>query len=88
MAATRMARMESQPLPVLLRRYPAFSYDAALDAYASDLLPMAGAGYFPVGQSWGWDVEGDATVLLGGSSWKPGMGTLAVTYRRDPSTPR
>jgi hypothetical protein len=83
-----MAAMESQPLPVLLRRYPASSYDSALDSYASDLLAMAEAGYFPVGQSWGWDVEGDSALLVGGSSWKPGMGTLAVTYRRDPSPPR
>lgn len=49
---------------------------------------MAEAGYFPVGQSWGWDIEGDSTVLLGGSSWRPGIGTLAVTFRRDPSTQR
>ncbi len=75
--------MNHAPLPVLLRRYPARTYEAALDAYAADLLAMAEAGYYPVGQSWGWDVEGDATVIVGGSSWRPGLGTLAVTFRHD-----
>ena len=80
--------METEPLPVVLRRYPSYSYESALDAYTADLLPMAEAGYFPVGQSWGWNAEGDATVLLGGSSWRPGLGTLAVTFRRDPDPRR
>lgn len=78
--------MNDEPLPVLLRRYEAFSYASALDAYATDLRPMADGGYFPVAMCWGWDTEGTAAVLIGGSSWKPGPGTLAVTFRRDAAT--
>jgi hypothetical protein len=73
----------SEKPTVLLRRYPGFTYDSALDAYEADLLGMARAGYFPVGQSWGWDPETSIGFVVGGSSWKPGMGTLAVTYRRE-----
>ena len=80
--------MDNEPLPVLLRRYPSYSYESALDAYAADLGSMAENGYFPVATTWGWNAEGDATVLLGGSSWKPGVGTLAVTFRRDPGATR
>jgi hypothetical protein len=75
--------MNDDGLPVLLRRYPSPSFNAALDAYAADLLAMAEAGYFPVATTWGWSVEGDSSVLLGGSSWRPGPGMLAVTFRRD-----
>jgi len=80
--------VDNEPLPVLLRRYPSFTDDGALDAYAADMISMAEAGSFPVGQSRGWDPEGSAAVLVGGSSWKPGMGTLAVTYRLDPEQRR
>jgi hypothetical protein len=76
--------MSDEALPVVLRRYESPSYRTALDAYAADLLVMARGGYFPVATTWGWDSEGaTAEWLLGGSSWKPGPGTLAVTYRRD-----
>ena len=76
--------MNDEPLPVLLRRYEAHSYRVALDAYAADLPVMAAGRYFPVATTWGWDTEGSgAEWFLGGSSWKPGPGTLAVTYRRD-----
>ncbi len=70
--------------PVVLRRYAAPSYDEALTEYEVDLPRMAGAGWYPVAQSWGWDTVGSAGFLFGGSSWKPGPGTLAVTYRREP----
>lgn len=80
--------MEPEPAPVLLRRYPAFSYDSALDASAADLVPMSARGYHPVGQSWGWDAESSAAVLVGGSSRKPGVGRVAVTFRHDPRAPR
>jgi hypothetical protein len=66
---------------VVVRRYVADSHELALEAYESDLPDMAGAGWFPVAQSWGWDTTSSAGWLVGGSSWKPGPGTLAVTYR-------
>jgi hypothetical protein len=71
-------------LTVTLRRYPGRTYEAALDLYEADLPGMAEASWFPVGQVWGWDAVGSAGWLLSGSSWKPGEGTLAVTYRREP----
>ena len=80
--------MNDEQLPVLLRRYEASHYGTALDAYAADLLPMAEGGYFPVATTWGWDTQGSAGEwFLGGSSWKSGPGTLAVTYRRDVTPP-
>jgi len=75
--------MTSEQRPVILRRYPGFTYESALDVYEADLPGMAASGYLPVGQCWGWDPESSAAVLVGGSSWKPGPGTLAVTYRRE-----
>ncbi|HEY3163101.1 MAG TPA: hypothetical protein VGJ71_02010 [Candidatus Limnocylindrales bacterium] len=78
--------MENQP-PVVLRRYPALAFESALDAYEADLAGMAERGYFPTATTWGWDTETSYGVLLGGSSWKPGPGTLAVTFRRDPGDP-
>jgi hypothetical protein len=68
---------------VMLRRYPAGTFDSALEIYEADLPGMAQAGWFPVGQVWGWDTVASAGWLVSGSSWKPGDGTLAVTYRRD-----
>ena len=68
---------------VVLRRYEADSYAAALDIFEADLPGMADAGWFPIGQVWGWDSVGSAGWLISGSSWKPGPGTLAVTYRRE-----
>ena len=68
----------------VLRRYTGASYAAALDLYEADLEGMAGRGYVPVAQSWGWDAQGSAGWLVSGSSWKPGPGILAVTFRRDP----
>jgi len=75
--------MTSDSPAVLLRRYTGYTYDSALDSYEADLPGMARDGYFPVGQSWGWDPETSIGFVVGGSSWKPGMGTLAVTYRRE-----
>ena len=67
----------------MLRRYQGSTFEAALLAYEADLDGQAQAGWFPVAQSWGWDAVGSAGWLISGSSWKPGPGTLAVTYRRD-----
>jgi hypothetical protein len=69
---------------VIVRRYYAHSYDEALAFYEEDLASMADAGWYPVASTWGWDTVTSAGVLIGGSSWKPGDGTLAVTYRADP----
>jgi hypothetical protein len=71
---------------IVVRRYEASSYPEALDLYEDDLRSMGDAGWFPVSQSWGWDATGSAGFLLGGSSWKPGPGILAVTYRYEPRT--
>lgn len=68
---------------VMLRRYAALTFVEALDIYEADLPGMADAGWFPVGQVWGWDAVGSAGWLVSGSHWKPGDGTLAVTYRRE-----
>jgi hypothetical protein len=68
----------------VLRRYAAMSFKAALDLYEADLEGMAEAGWYPVATAWGWDTESSAGWLVGGSSWKPGPGTLAVTFRTDP----
>ena len=46
---------------------------------------MADAGWFPIAQVWGWDAVGSVGFLVSGSHWKPGQGTLAVTYRRSPA---
>ena len=69
---------------VIVRRYQAGTFEHALEIYEADLLGMADAGWFPIGQVWGWDAVGSAGWLVSGSSWKPGDGTLAVTYRREP----
>jgi hypothetical protein len=71
---------------MILRRYTATTYESALRAFEADLPGNAESGYFPVAQSWGWDPETSAGFLVGGSSWKPGIGTLAVTYRLERST--
>ena len=68
---------------MILRRYPGSTFESALSAYEQDLPLMADAGYFPTAQVWGWDAATSAGWLISGSSWKPGPGTLAVTYRRD-----
>jgi hypothetical protein len=77
--------MDTSNPPVVLRRYLAETYREALAAYEADLQSMASAGWFPVAQSWGWDAIASAGFIFGGSSWKPGSGILAVTYRRDPA---
>lgn len=69
------------PAQLTLRRYPADTFEGALELYEADLPHMAEAGWFPVGQVWGWDAVGSAGWLVSGSHWKPGDGTLAVTYR-------
>ncbi len=69
---------------LLLRRYEARSFGDALDLYEADMAGMTQAGYVPVATTWGWETEGSAGWLVGGSSWRPGPGTLAVTWRRDP----
>jgi hypothetical protein len=56
--------------------------DLLMRRYEPDLNAMVDAGFVPVGQVWGWDTQGSAGWLVGGSSWKPGPGTLAVTCRR------
>jgi len=71
---------------VMLRRYPALTYELALDLYEADMVGMAEAGWLPIGQVWGWDAVGSAGFLISGSHWKPGEGILAVTYRREPRT--
>jgi hypothetical protein len=70
--------------PLMLRRYQAATFENALEIYEADLPGMAESGWFPVGQVWGWDAVGSAGWLVSGSHWKPGDGTLAVTYRREP----
>lgn len=77
--------MDTSNQGVVLRRYFADSYAEALTAYEADLLSMASADWYPVAQSWGWDAVGSIGFLVSGSSWKPGPGILAVTYRRDPT---
>ena len=71
---------------VMLRRYPGTTYESALDTYEADLDGLAKAGWFPVATAWGWDTVGSAGWLISGSSWKPGPGTLAVTFRRAEAT--
>ena len=66
-----------------LRRYVSSSFEEALAAYEADLAPMAEAGFVPIAQVWGWGTERSPGWLVGGSSWRPGPGTLAVTFRRE-----
>ena len=66
----------------LVRRYRADSFEDALNAYEANLNDLADLGYRPVSQVWGWDTTSSAGWFFGGSSWKPGRGTLAVTYWR------
>jgi hypothetical protein len=66
----------------LVRRYTANSFEDALNAYESNLRDLADLGFRPVSQVWGWDTTSSSGWLFGGSSWKPGRGTLAVTYWR------
>jgi hypothetical protein len=66
-----------------LRRSVSSSFEEALAAYEADLAQMAGAGFVPIAQVWGWDTERSPGWLVGGSSWRPGPGTLAVTFRRE-----
>ena len=73
--------MDSDRPALILRRYTAVTYESALHAYEADLRGMAESGYFPVAQSWGWDAQSSSGWVVGGSSWKPGIGTLAVTFR-------
>ena len=71
----------------MVRRYTADSFQEALDAYESNLRDLADLGYRPVSQVWGWDTTSSAGWVFGGSSWKPGRGTLAVTYWRTKEWP-
>jgi hypothetical protein len=61
-------------------RYREDSFEETVDAYEADLANLASQGYQPVSQVWGWDTTSSAGWVLGGSSWKPGGGTLVVTY--------
>jgi hypothetical protein len=79
--------VDSDQPEVLVRRYAASSFAGALESYEHDLRAMADTGYFPIAQAWGWDTTTSAGWLVGGSSWKPGPGTLAVTYRRERKPP-
>jgi hypothetical protein len=65
----------------ILSRYQGVTYESAWGIYEADLPAMAESGYFPVGQCWGWNPDTSLGFVVGGSSWKPGIGTLAVTYR-------
>jgi hypothetical protein len=71
----------------LVRRYTAKSFLEAVSAYEANMADLAAQGYRPVSQVWGWDMISSAGFLFGGSSWKPGHGTLVVTYwyTREPS---
>jgi hypothetical protein len=71
----------------LVRRYTADSFEEALNAYEANLSDLADLGYWPVSQVWGWDTTSSVGWILGGSSWKPGRGTLAVTYWRTGARP-
>ena len=66
----------------LVRRYTADSFLEAVDSYEAALPDLTTLGYRPVSQVWGWDTTSSAGWLFGGSSWKPGRGTLVVTYWR------
>ena len=68
---------------LILKRYQAGTFEHALEIYEADLPGMAEAGWLPVGQVWGWDATSSAGWLVSGSHWKPGDGTLAVTYCRE-----
>jgi hypothetical protein len=72
-----MTQAQSAPIGVVVRRYAATTHAQALDQYESDLTAMVGAGYFPVGQSWGQE---PSSTGFG----QPGLGVLAVTFRYDP----
>ena len=63
-----------------VRRYSADSFQEAVDAYQASLADLAVLGYRPVSQVWGWDARSSPGWFLGGSHWKPGRGTLVVTY--------
>jgi hypothetical protein len=83
-----MARRYAAPMSradVIVRRYPGATFEGALELYEADLASMADAGWFPIAQVWGWDAVGSVGFLVSGSHWKPGQGTLAVTYRRSPA---
>ena len=71
----------------LVRRYTGDSFDQAIAAYEAALPDLATLGYRPVSQVWGWDSTLSAGWLFGGSSWKPGPGTLVVTYWRTKERP-
>jgi hypothetical protein len=64
----------------VVRRYTADSFLKAVAAYEANLSDLAAQGYRPVSQVWGWDAISSVGFFLGGSSWKPGHGTLVVTY--------
>jgi hypothetical protein len=66
----------------LVRRYSADSFIEAVTDYEAALPDLATLGYRPVSQVWGWDTAYSPGWVLGGSSWKPGRGTLVVTYWR------
>jgi hypothetical protein len=80
--------VETQRPVVTLRRYVGMTYESALNDYERDLAIKAESGWYSVAQSWGWDTMTSSGWLVGGSSWKPGPGTLAVTYRREEPEPQ
>jgi hypothetical protein len=75
------------PEAYVVIRYEADSFEGALDTYEADLPSYVARGYQPATQVWGWDTKSTADWLVGGSSWKPGRGTLAVTYQRTEARP-
>lgn len=76
--------MQTDDRRLILRRYQGSSFDSAPHAYEAELDALADAGWYPVASTWGWDTErAGVEWFLGGSSWMPGPGTLAVTFRRE-----
>ena len=73
---------------VILRRYSGPSFESALDTYEADLASMSAAGWYPVAKAWGWDPVESLGWAVGGSHWRPGRGTLAVTYLRSAPKPQ
>jgi hypothetical protein len=73
---------ESCDTDYLIRRSSGGSFRKVIDAHEAALPDLATLGYRPISQVWGWDTTSSAGWLFGGSSWKPGFGTLVMTHWR------